>query len=83
MSEGRMRIAVRIIYHLPVTPSMHVIDLDTEAWRRFLYASSGERREIVLDLVGHDNLSHKIREMAWIPLSGQDKLSVVNESDVI
>lgn len=69
-----MRIAVRFIYYKPVTPSMYILDLDDETWRKFLYGSNRKRIETVCSLRGTESLASYVRECAWIPLDGQNML---------
>ena len=76
MSEEKMTIAVRTIYYYAITPATYILDLDMPTWRTFLYATPLERKDIVVNIVGRNNLTHQIREIAWIPLSGQEQLVV-------
>jgi len=69
-----MRIAVRLIYYKAVTPSMDILELDDETWRKFLYGSNRKRIETVCSLRGSEGLASYVRECAWIPLDGQNKL---------
>ncbi len=75
-----VKIVARCIYRKPVTPSCDIIDMDFETWREFLYAKEDRRIEIVLKLLGHENLRDYIRELAWIPLDGQTKV-IVNDKN--
>lgn len=69
-----MRIAVRLIYYKAVTPSMDIFDLDDETWTHFLYGSNRKRIETICSLKGSDHMTTHVRECAWIPLEGQNKL---------
>lgn len=69
-----MRIAVRFIYYKAATPSMFILDLEDESWRQFLYGSNRKRIELVCALLGKEYLKDHVRECAWIPLEGQNKL---------
>ena len=77
-----MKIVVRCIYNKPVTPSCDIIDMDDETWREFLHVVR-RRKELVLQILGRENLSHDIREIAWIPLDNQDKVGIIEEGKVI
>ena len=69
-----MRIAVRLIYYKAVNPSMDIFDLDDETWTHFLYGSNRKRIETICSLKGSESLSSCVRECAWIPLDGQNRL---------
>lgn len=66
-----IKIAVRKIYHRAITPSCDIIELNDETWRAFLYGNNLVRKQIVLKATGTID-SPSIREIAWIPLDGQD-----------
>ena len=69
-----MIIAVRMIMHAAVTPTMDVITLEGDAWRDFLHASDTERIQTSIRILGKPQLTGKVREVAWIPMDGQDML---------
>lgn len=71
-----MKVAVRCIYHKAVTPSMDIVDMPSEVWSEFLYADARKRVEIVCTLLDKKNMETSIREIAWLPIDGQDKLQV-------
>ena len=71
-----MQVAVRCIYYMAVTPSCDVINMNEETWHRFRLADTHERKQIVLELLGKEDMSHKIKEIAWIPLDGQNMLKI-------
>ncbi len=75
-----MKIAVRCIYHKAVTPSCDIIEMDTETWNRF---RSGNRKQIVLEILHKEKMAEYIKEVVWIPLDGQDKLLVANDCQII
>lgn len=66
-----MKIAVRCIYRLAVTPNFLILDLIGEERSRFLRADKRERIEIIRPYIKKPGPSD-ISEIAWIPL---DKLS--------
>jgi len=71
-----MQVAVRCIYYMAVTPSCDVIDMNEETWNKFRFADSYERKQIVLELLGKEYMSDKIKEIVWIPLNGQNILYI-------
>lgn len=64
-----MKIAIRCIYRLPVTPNFFVVDLKEEDWFKFLSADKMERIKIIRPFIKKPGPSD-IAEVAWIPLSG-------------
>ena len=64
-----MKIAVRCIYRLPVTPNFLIVDLDREEWKKFLWADKRTRVEIIRPYIKQPGPSD-IAEIAWIPLDG-------------
>lgn len=69
-----MKIAVRKIYHRAITPSCDIIELEDETWRRFLNGGNLLRKNIVLNATKTID-SPSIKEIAWIPLDGQDLIA--------
>lgn len=69
-----MKVVVRCIYYKPVTPSCDIIDLDDSTWREFLLADNPKRIEIALKLLHKEEMESYVRELAWIPLDGQNKV---------
>lgn len=78
-----MRVAIRCIFYKAVNPSCHIIDMDDDTWSAFLNADKNKRIEIILKLLDRENLSRKVRDIAWFPLSGQNKLVEVQSSQRI
>ena len=68
-----MKVVVRCIYYKPVTPSCDIIDMDDNTWREFLLADKRKRIEIALKLLQKEKMGTYVRELAWIPLDGQNK----------
>ena len=68
-----MKVAIRCIYHKAVTPSCDIVYMDRETWNRFRF---GNRKQIALELLGKQDMSSYIKEIAWIPLDDQDKLII-------
>ena len=68
-----MKVVVRCIYYKPVTPSCDIIDMDDNTWREFLLADKRKHIEIALKLLQKEKMGTYVRELAWIPLDGQNK----------
>lgn len=64
-----MKIAVRCIYRLAVTPNFLIVDLEEEEWIKFLRADKRDRVEIIRPHIKKRGPSD-IAEIAWIPLKG-------------
>lgn len=64
-----MKIAVRCIYSLPVTPNFLIVDLEGEEWRKFLGADQRTRVKLIRPYIKKPGPSD-IAEIAWIPLNG-------------
>lgn len=64
-----MKIAVRCIYALAVTPNFMIIDLEGEEWNNFRRADNRERVRIIRPYIKKPGPSD-IVEIAWIPLDG-------------
>ena len=67
-----MKVVVRCIYYKAVTPSCDIIDMDNDTWRKFFLSTASQRKELALRLLKKEHLS--VKEIAWIPLDGQDKI---------
>ncbi len=72
-----MRVAIRCIYHKAVTPSCDIVDMDNETWRSFFLSGGHKRKMIAMKLLGKENMTDYVKEIAWIPLDGQNKLKVI------
>ena len=68
-----MKIAVRCIYHLAVSPNFIIVDLPDDVWKTFLGARRApwERVNIIRPYIRKPGPTG-IKEIAWIPL---DKLT--------
>lgn len=65
-----VRVLVRCIYHKAVQPSCHIIEMEEEVWRRFLFADNSERKSMVLNILKRDRIRLAVREVVWVPLTG-------------
>ena len=63
-----MKVALRCLYHKPVTPNFLIVDLPDEIWPKFNWADKYERIRIIQPFIRKPYPS--IREIAWIPLKG-------------
>ena len=71
-----MRLAVAKIFHRAITPSYSIIDLDDDTWMKFLHGDNLTRKDIVLKVTNTIE-SPSIREIAWLPLEGQNIVTEV------
>lgn len=62
-----MKIAVRCIYYLSVTPNFLIVDLPSDKWQSFLWERDS-RINIIRQYLRKPGPS--IREVSWIPLEG-------------
>jgi len=69
-----MKIVVRCIYYKAVTPSCDIINMEHDTWMKFLHSGGNKRKEIVLALLNKESMESYIKEIAWIPLDGQNKI---------
>ena len=73
-----MKIAIRCLYHYPITPDFHIIDLEGDEWHKFLWADRLERIEMMRLYLPQYHPS--VREVSWIVLNS---LSAQNKADLI
>ena len=66
-----MRIVVRCLYYLPITPNFLIVDLPDNEWRIFLN-NPKERVSIIRPYIREPGPT-EIREIAWIPLESLNK----------
>lgn len=75
-----MKIAVRCIYYMAVTPNFLVVDLPDDKWRTFLW-NRNSRIDIIRPYLKCPGAS--IREIAWIPLEGMSEAAKNELKDAI
>lgn len=81
-NKTRMKVVVRCIYYKPATPPCDIIDMEYDTWIEFLNADQIKRKAMVLRMLNRPNLRQSsVREIAWIPLGGQNKLREVTENE--
>ena len=74
-----MLLAVRFRYFSAYTPSL---DIDHQ-WREFfLLERSYQRRDWMIHFLHREHLTHKVKELWWIPIDDQSALHL-DESAVI
>ena len=70
-----MILAIRIRYFSATTPSFDIVELNDQQWREFfLLERSYQRRDWMIHFLHREHLSHKIKELWWIPLDDQSLL---------
>ena len=82
MNETKVRVAISLIYYKAVKPSLFIVDLSWDIWRKFLIASQRERQEMIVPKIA-PSVEGSVKELVWIPLGNQNKLQVVDENAVI
>ena len=68
---------------MPVNPSCDIVEMSWDVWREFLQASHKDRLKIALGILNRSYFVEYIEELMWIPLEKQNKLKIVDESDII
>lgn len=70
-----MKLAIRFRYYKPVNPSCDIIELTEKQWREFfLLEDATKRRDFMIELLNKN--SQGIKELWWIPLDNQEKLTI-------
>ena len=82
MNETKVRVAISLIYYKAVKPSLFIVDLSWDIWRKFLIASQRERQEMIVSKVA-PSVEGSVKELVWIPLGDQNKLQIVDENAII
>ena len=77
-----MKVAIALIYDKAVKPSFFIIEMSLEDWRKFLHGNQRVRQEMIVPKVA-PSVEESVRELVWIPLDDQNKLQVVDESNII
>ena len=77
-----MKVAIALIYNKAVKPSFFIIEMSLEDWRKFLHGNQRVRQEMIVPKVA-PSVEESVRELVWIPLDDQNKLQVVDESNII
>ena len=77
-----MKVAIALIYYKAVKPGFFIVEMTSEIWHKFLYASQRVRQEMIVPKVA-PSVESSVRELVWIPLNDQNKLQITDENNVI
>ena len=83
VEDIKVMVVLRLMYRKPVNPSCDIVEMSWDVWREFLRASHKDRLKIALRILNHPYFVNYIEELLWIPLGKQNKLKIVDESDII
>ncbi len=73
-----MKLAVRFIYYdESITPLVHITSLTDDQWHDFKQMTPDQRRDFMIYLLLRGYLEGKVKEMCWISLDNQDRLTVI------
>jgi len=79
----KVTVALRLRYRKPVSPSCDIVEMSWDVWREFLCSSHKDRLKIALRILNRPYFVEYIEELLWIPLDNQNKLQIVDESNII
>ena len=77
-----MKVAIALIYYKAVKPGFFIVEMTSEIWHKFLYASQRVRQEMIVPQVT-PSVEGSVRELVWVPLNDQSKLQIIDENNVI
>lgn len=77
-----MKVAIALIYYKAVKPGFFIVEMTSEVWHKFLYASQRVRQDMIVPKVA-PSVEGSVRELVWIPLDNQNKRQVVEENNII
>ena len=77
-----MKVAIALIYYKAVKPGFFIVEMTSEDWHKFLHGSQRVRQEMVVPKVA-PSVEGMVKELVWIPLNDQNKLQIINESEII
>ena len=83
VEDIKVTVALRLMYRKPVNPSCDIVEMSWDVWREFLRASHKDRLKIALGILNRPFFVEYIEELLWIPLGKQNKLKIVDKSDII
>lgn len=63
-------------------PSCDIVEMDDATWKEFRHAKEKRRLEIVLKLLGEEQMESYIRELAWIPLDENIQVTINRQYDI-
>ena len=79
----KVTVALRLRYRKPVSPSCDIVEMSWDVWREFLCSSHKDRLKIALRVLNRPFFAEYIEELLWIPLGKQNKLQIVDQSNII
>ena len=79
----KVTVALRLRYRKPVSPSCDIVEMSWDVWREFLRSSHKDRLKIALRILNRPFFAEYIEELLWIPLGKQNKLQIVDQSNII
>ena len=77
-----MKVAITLIYYKAVKPGFFIVDMSSDDWRKFLHGSQRVRQDMIVPKVA-PSVEGMVKELVWIPMDDQNKLQIINESDII
>lgn len=77
-----MKVAITLIYYKAVKPGFFIVDMSSDDWRMFLHANQRVRQDMIVPKVA-PSVEGMVKELVWIPMDDQNKLQIINESDII
>lgn len=77
-----MKVAITLIYYKAVKPGFFIVDMSSDDWRKFLHGSQRVRQDMIVPKIA-PSVEGMVKELVWIPLDDQNKLQIINESDII
>ena len=83
VEDIKVLVALRLRYRKPVSPSCDIVEMSWDVWREFLRSSHKDRLKIALRILNRPYFVEYIEELLWIPLDNQNKLQIVDESNII
>ena len=77
-----MKVAITLIYYKAVKPGFFIVDMSSDDWRKFLHGSQRVRQDMIVPKIA-PSVEGMVKELVWIPMDDQNKLQIINESDII
>ena len=74
-----MKVAIALIHYKAVSPTFLIVDMPGDIWQRFLRADQKGRQEMIVPKL-KPHLVGTVRHLAWLPLDGQNKLKITDET---
>ena len=77
-----MKVAITLIYYKAVKQGFFIVDMSSDDWRMFLHGNQRVRQDMIVPKVA-PSVEGMVKELVWIPMDDQNKLQIINESDII